>query len=237
MINNYKIYKIINFPLCLFIVVISLMLQQKITKKLNSAFLRKFPKEIVSIIAGYACFQDYELKDLEKFEEARKFGRSFSNRYITDGDTAGEIKQRVNSGMAMPIFTSIFTLSDLGSGKVLEQIDRYKSACESLLNTNFLSCPTYPTCLKSNVEIILYKKVRVIQLFKNQESSESSDSSEPEVWDRCKTISSCNESLTWSNLFNIIYSCQTSDNFQEKISSIHFDYQHSKFIVSIKIRF
>jgi hypothetical protein len=197
-----------------------------------------FPKEVVNIIFDYyrPHLPKFSQQDLEKFEEARKVGQLFFNDYNSKEYIVYELEHCMQS-KPLHIFNSVFIDSSSptdpwckpGQEKVLQEIDRYEQACESVLNTNIITLSD-----GESLEIILYKKVGNSKMFKNHKSTN-------EVWEKFKILSYVSETsdLKLGDLYTIIHNCQTSGgNYQGSIFSlgISYDYNSCKFTLLVKLR-
>jgi hypothetical protein len=197
----------------------------------NSANSSNFPREIINIIVDYACYQNYGAEDLVKFLEARKFSL-FTNRSYGASQIVSSFRYHHSTYKSpTPIFNSIFRSDN--SEMTHQKIDIYATECQKILNMNF-----FDNC--ENFSIVFYRKVEYIKLYTSVHTDKPF---ELDTWEKFKFISFSSKKndskkendLDWGNLFNIIYSCQSSGSQYQNILSIDFDYKKSKPIIIIKL--
>jgi hypothetical protein len=222
------------------------MFSEKLLKKLNQILDKfGFPKELVAIIFNYADFPKYGEKDLEKFNEARVVGRILFNDLYPQNSINSVILWRKKHKPPCPIFDSLSTenlknLEGYDDKIALQKRELYRTACRNVLKTKILSSSPGNVGDSNNVKVVLYKKMEVLNLFK-EHVGELEKLSNVEAWEPFKnfnlSVLGDDKDLTWEDLFNLIYSCQQGlPNVTEGISSIDFDCKNSKIILLVKLK-
>ena len=229
------------------------MLTEKIYKSLRQV-LRKtscnnFPDDVIKIIVGYADFPQFSGYEIDLVREASYSWQFLSNDFSKVRSLIGHIIARHEDGRPCYIFDKTFpkfilpSREDVANTIVEENMPTtYLQACQQKLSEEVF--PFLANDYK-NLEIHLYEGVTSYSNFNPFRDSPTDCFlfSGIETWKKTGTIrlfskdhNEENVTLNWGRLLNII--SQSNLDLESSgfyISSIDFDYRHSKFIASIKI--
>jgi hypothetical protein len=165
----------------------------------------------------------------------------------------------VKEGKPLPIFSTLFPNLDLSNPYVCSQLDdeifeEYMDECQQVLEESVF--PYLDESDYENLELQLFEEITLVDNCNPFQSNTRNDFefSGIKVWTKIKTVAisvdtpatvatnnggkSDKSILNWGRLLNIISHSQASNERHPALNlvSFDFDYHHSKFIVSIKLR-
>jgi hypothetical protein len=208
----------------------------------------------------------YSSTHLEKFNEARVFGRLMKGEKIGSSDFLDNIHEtavkilnwNTEYFFPNPIFQEIFHKNSSSSSShqlffSKEKLLSYFDECKNILKTVVL--PFSSSCFGHKYKIVLYKQLQLIDSF---DDDSEDDNNYPRVnkkiTELCArkmfetihlTTPACiaaniTTTLTWTDLYNVIGSCQQDDSLQQAygIYSLDFDDDYnnnSELVIHIKL--